>query len=101
LVYFYKKGEPLSTELLFAPKSLFLNKDSLLNFPLKKGSCEKIKWRHQKASFVARGRVKFRPPKPGGRWIAEKHFPDFRQATPATWQYLNKNQRIPASGSVG
>jgi hypothetical protein len=35
------------------------------------------------------------------RWIAEKHFPDFRQATPATWQYLNKNQRIPASGSVG
>jgi hypothetical protein len=43
--------------------------------------------------FVARGRVKFRPPKPGGRRIAEKHFPDFRKATPATWEYLNKKPK--------
>jgi hypothetical protein len=38
--------------------------------------------RDKKASLVARGRAKFRPPKPGGKMIPEKHFPDFRRARP-------------------
>jgi hypothetical protein len=52
--------------------------------PLQKGSFEKIKLRDKKTSLVARGRAKFMPPKPGGKMIAEKHFPDFRRATPTT-----------------
>jgi hypothetical protein len=40
------------------------------------------------ASLVIRGRDKFTPPKPGGRYMAAKHLPDFRRATPATWEYF-------------
>ena len=43
-----------------------------------------FKWREEKAHLVARGRGKFMPPKPGGRCMAMKHFPDFRGATPTT-----------------
>jgi hypothetical protein len=59
---------------------------SPLPLPLLKGSCEKIEWREAKAFIVARGRDKFTPPKPGGRCMPMKHFPDFRRATSATWE---------------
>ena len=51
-------------------------------FPLwKSEAVKKFKWREGKASLVARGRGKFRPPKPGGAWMPAKHLPDFRRAT--------------------
>jgi hypothetical protein len=62
---------------------------------------KEFKWREGKASLVARGRVKFTPPKPGGRRMPEKHFPNFRRATPATWQYYYKNRLALTSASVG
>jgi hypothetical protein len=76
------------------PASLFQREESFLGIrwkipffpPLEKGSCEKIEWREAKAFIVARGRDKFTPPKPGGRCMPMKHFPDFRGATPATWE---------------
>ena len=52
------------------------------------------------ASLVARGRVKFMPPKPGGKWITEKRFLDFRRATPATCKQGYKNKRVLISASV-
>jgi hypothetical protein len=70
------------------------------SLPLDGGSCEKIQWREAKASLVVRGRAKFTPPKPGGRWMAVKHFPDFRRATPATFEYFDKNKRIYVSVPV-
>jgi hypothetical protein len=57
---------------------------SPLRPPFLKGSCERIEWREAKAFIVARGNDKFMPPKPGGRCMPMKHFPDFRGATPAT-----------------
>jgi hypothetical protein len=77
------------------PSSLFQREESFGGFdgeflplfpPLEKGSCEKIEWREAKAFIVARGRDKFTPPKPGGRCMPMKRFPDFRGATPATWE---------------
>jgi hypothetical protein len=65
---------------------------SPLRPPFLKGSCEKIQWREAKAFLVVRGRGKFTPPKPGGRRRTVKHFPDFRRATPATWEYLYKKK---------
>jgi len=62
--------------------------------PCGKEAAIKIQSREGKASLVVRGRGKFRPPKPGGRCMTVKHFPDFRGATPATWEYFNKSRRI-------
>jgi hypothetical protein len=59
-----------------------------------------FKWREGKAHLVARGRVKFMPPKPGGRKRPEKHVPHFRRATLAPWQYFYINKLILASASV-
>jgi hypothetical protein len=33
--------------------------------------------------------------------MAAKHFPGFRRATPATWQYFYKNKLILSSASMG
>jgi hypothetical protein len=91
------------------PSSLFQREESFLAFnggflplfpPLEKGSCEKIQWRAAKAFLVVRERGKFTPPKPGGRWRPVKHFPDFRRATPATWEYFYKNKSILSSTPV-
>jgi hypothetical protein len=68
--------------------------------PLIKGSCEKIEWREAKASFVARGGGKFTAPKPGGRCMAGKNFPDLRKATPATCENSHKRERMIVSASV-
>jgi hypothetical protein len=68
--------------------------------PLKKGSCENIELRGAKASLVARGRGKFKPPKPGGRCLTGKHFPGFRGAIPATSENLYKYKRMPVSAPV-
>jgi hypothetical protein len=68
--------------------------------PLEKGSCEEIQWREAKASLVVRGRAKFTPPKPGGRRITVKHFPDFRRPTLVACEYFDKNKRILASVAV-
>jgi hypothetical protein len=69
--------------------------------PLEKGRCEKIEWRETKASIVARGRSKFTPPKPGGRCMSVKHFPDSRGAAPATGEEFYKYTRIIVSVFVG
>jgi hypothetical protein len=69
--------------------------------PFGKGSGEKTEWREAKASLVARGRGKFLPPKPGGHCMAVKHFPDFRRATPATFENLYQYKRMIISASVG
>ncbi len=45
-------------------------------------------------SLVVRGRGKFTLPKPGGRCMTVKHYPDFRRATRTTWEYLYKNKSI-------
>jgi hypothetical protein len=71
------------------------------NPPLKKGSCEKIELRGAKPSLVDRGRGKFKPPKPGGRCLAGKHFPRFRGAIPATSENLYKYKRMTVSALVG
>jgi hypothetical protein len=70
------------------------------NPPFIKGSCEKIEWREAKASFVARGRGKFMAPKPGGRCMAGKNFPDFRKATPANCENSYKYEGMTVSASV-
>jgi hypothetical protein len=67
---------------------------------LEKGSCEKIEWRQAKAFFVARGRDKFMAPKPGGRCMAGKNFPEFRKATPATCENSYKYEWMIVSASV-
>ena len=41
--------------------------EQVVLLPRREGSCEKIQSREEKAFFVARGRGKFMPPKPGGR----------------------------------
>jgi hypothetical protein len=61
-------------------------------FPSEKGSGEKIEWKKSKASLVGRGRGEFLPPKPGGHCLTVKHFPDFRGATPATFESIYKEQ---------
>jgi hypothetical protein len=53
-----------------------------------------------KASIVARGRGKFTPPKPGGRCMAVKHFPDFRRATPAACENYYQYKPMIVSVSV-
>jgi hypothetical protein len=62
---------------------------------------KKFKLSDGKAILVARGRGKFTPPKPGGRWMPPKRFPDFRRATPATRQYIYENKLILSSASAG
>jgi hypothetical protein len=56
--------------------------------------------REAMAYIVVRGRVRFTPPRPGGRCLTVKHFPQFRQTTPGIWEYLLKNKRILVSVSV-
>jgi len=58
------------------------------------------KWREGKAFLVARRRGEFTPPKPGGRRMSVKHFPDFRGAPSASWQYFYKYKLILFSASV-
>jgi hypothetical protein len=91
------------------PSSLFQREESFAGFngeflplfpPLEKGSCEIIEWREAKASIVARGRGKFAPPKPRGRCIAVKHFPDFRGATPAAFERDYRYKRMTVSDSA-
>jgi len=67
----------------------------------RKEAVKKFKLRKGVASLVARGRGKFTPPKPGGRKRATKHFPDFRRATPATWEYFYEYKPILSAPSVG
>jgi hypothetical protein len=93
-----RRDSRLSIPLLI--NSLSLNNLRDLNPLLEKGSCEKIEWRHAKASFVARGRGKFTAPKPGGRCMAGKNLTDFRQATPATCANSYKYERTIVSVSV-
>jgi hypothetical protein len=52
------------------------------------------------ASLVVRRRAKFTPPKPGGRWMTVKHFPEFRRTTPTTCEDFYKYQMILSSASV-
>jgi hypothetical protein len=72
----------------------------LLPFTCAKGSCGKFEWREVKAYFVARRRGKFTPPKPGGRCMAVKRFPDFRGVTPATCETFYQYKRMIISASV-
>jgi hypothetical protein len=65
------------------------------------GSSEKIVRTKARASFVARGRGKFMPPRPGGRCMAVKHFLYFRRATPATCEDLYKIQTDDGFGLRG
>jgi hypothetical protein len=53
-----------------------------------------------KASFVARERGKFAPPKPDGRCLVVKHFPDFREATSATCESFYKYEWMIVSASA-
>jgi hypothetical protein len=69
-------------------------------FPPLIGTFEKNQSQEAKAYFVARGRGKFTPPKPGGRSMTEKRFPDFRGATPATCENFYQYKRMIASASV-
>jgi hypothetical protein len=59
-------------------------------------SCEKIQGREAKAFVVVRGRGKFMPSKPGGRFMTVKHFPNFRRATPENREYFYNNTKILA-----
>jgi hypothetical protein len=68
---------------------------------LERGSCEKIERREAKASIVARGRGKFATGKPGGRWLAVKHFPVLRRAMPAAGEKIYKYDPTIISASVG
>jgi hypothetical protein len=53
-----------------------------------------------KGLFVARGRGKFTPPKPGGSWMTMEHFLDFRGATLTACEYLDKFRPMIASPSA-
>ena len=64
-------------------------------------SCEKIELRGAEAFLVDRGRGKFKPPKPGGRCLAGKHFPGFRRAIPATSENHYNYKRMTISTPVG
>jgi hypothetical protein len=68
---------------------------------LEQGSSEKIELRGAKASLVDRGRGKFKPPKPGGRFLAGRHFPGFRGAIPARFENLYKYKRMIISAPEG
>jgi hypothetical protein len=59
-----------------------------------------MEWGEAKAFFVARGRGKFTAPKPGGRCMAGKNFPDFRKVTPATSENSYKYEPMIVSVSV-